>query len=101
MEKQQKYRMPAEMALTGSCINNPNFEPNTRSAIKRDVAKRICHACFIENECLEEAISNPSDDGIKGGTSDKERRAIRSERKRAATLLVTDMPIEINQQIAS
>lgn len=45
-------------------------------------ARRICRQCPVTAECLEVALSRPahSDEGIWGGTTPKERRAIRAAR---------------------
>ena len=47
-----------------------------------EMARRICRQCPVTAECLEVALSRPahSDEGIWGGTTPKERRAIRAER---------------------
>lgn len=46
-------------------------------------ARRICRRCPVQTECLEAALAKPQhedDYGIWGGTSPKERRALRAER---------------------
>ena len=47
-----------------------------------EMARRICRQCPVTAECLEVALSRPahSDEGIWGGTTPKERRAIRAGR---------------------
>ncbi len=47
-----------------------------------EMARRICRQCPVTAECLEVALSRPahSDEGIWGGTSPRERRALRAER---------------------
>ena len=40
-------------------------------------AKKICQICPVRLNCLEEALSNPSEYGIWGGTSEEERAHIR------------------------
>ena len=47
-----------------------------------EMARRICRQCPVTAECLEVALSRPahSDEGIWGGTTPKERRAIRAAR---------------------
>ena len=47
-----------------------------------DEAKAICAACTVRAECLEYALANNEQFGIWGGTSNRERRAIRSRRRR-------------------
>lgn len=48
-------------------------------------AKSICRGCSVVNECLQWALADPLMDGIFGGTTQGERRAIR--RRRAAKRL--------------
>jgi WhiB family redox-sensing transcriptional regulator len=45
-------------------------------------ARRICRRCPVQTECLEVALARPAegDVGIWGGTSARERRALRAER---------------------
>lgn len=43
-----------------------------------DEAKRICHRCPAQNQCLAWALENGITDGVWGGTTENERRAIRS-----------------------
>jgi WhiB family transcriptional regulator, redox-sensing transcriptional regulator len=40
-------------------------------------AKRICGGCPVADQCLKEALENPWIDGIWGGTTTKERDAMR------------------------
>lgn len=43
-----------------------------------DEAKRICHRCPAQNQCLAWALKTGITDGVWGGTTENERRAIRS-----------------------
>lgn len=45
-------------------------------------AARVCAGCPVADRCLEYAIENRLDDGVWGGTTEKQRRKLR--RKRAA-----------------
>lgn len=45
-------------------------------------AKAICAKCPYRMQCLEYAINDPSLLGIWGGTTERQRRTIRSEKKR-------------------
>ncbi|HZL80411.1 MAG TPA: WhiB family transcriptional regulator [Demequina sp.] len=40
-------------------------------------AKAICHRCDIEAACLAAAIADPELEGVWGGTSQRERQALR------------------------
>ena len=44
-------------------------------------AKAICNSCPVINECLEFAVERKERFGIWGGKSERERRAIRKERR--------------------
>jgi WhiB family redox-sensing transcriptional regulator len=43
-----------------------------------DQAKRICHACRVQQGCLAWALELGIESGIWGGTTEDERRAIRA-----------------------
>ena len=45
------------------------------------LAKTVCHRCPSENECLEYALDSNQDNGVWGGRSEEERRAIRRQRQ--------------------
>ena len=42
-------------------------------------AKAVCRRCPVRAECLSEALASPQD-GVWGGTTEAERRAIRQGR---------------------
>ena len=46
-------------------------------------AKRTCAACDVTAECLAYALADPSLEGVWGGTSVRERQAMRRERREA------------------
>jgi WhiB family redox-sensing transcriptional regulator len=50
-----------------------------------DAAKRICDGCEVNAECLDYAISHNETLGIWGGTTLRERKAIRTLLEIAAT----------------
>jgi WhiB family redox-sensing transcriptional regulator len=46
-------------------------------------AKAVCQSCLVVEECLAEAMSNPSLQGVWGGTSHAERtRLLRKTRRK-------------------
>jgi len=47
-------------------------------------AKRVCAACEVRAECLEYALEHRIRDGVWGGTSERERRALLNARDLAA-----------------
>lgn len=42
--------------------------------------KAICMQCSVMHDCLEYAIQNPDMQGVWGGTSERERAALRLQR---------------------
>lgn len=48
-------------------------------------AKRMCKGCEVRTECLEAALANDERFGVWGGKTERERRALRRERRVAAT----------------
>jgi WhiB family redox-sensing transcriptional regulator len=49
-----------------------------------DPARAVCAGCPVRAECLDHALANVEMFGVWGGTSERERRAIRRNRARAA-----------------
>jgi WhiB family redox-sensing transcriptional regulator len=47
-------------------------------------AKRVCAECVVRDECLEHALAHGERFGVWGGTSERERRRIRRQRRTAA-----------------
>jgi WhiB family redox-sensing transcriptional regulator len=55
----------------------------TGTALRQiDEAKRICRVCPAQIQCLAWALDNGVTDGVWGGTTPDERRAIRSRSRR-------------------
>lgn len=44
-------------------------------------ARGMCAMCPVRVECLEHALANPSICGLRGGTDEREREAIRRLRQ--------------------
>lgn len=63
-----------------ACTNVPSewFFPGRGEDTAR--AKAVCADCPVRIECLEYAVRNGEKYGIWGGTSERERRAIRKQR---------------------
>jgi WhiB family transcriptional regulator, redox-sensing transcriptional regulator len=55
----------------------------TRHYVSKDIAdaKAICRGCFVRPECLEYALETGIEEGIWGGTTERERRLLRRKRK--------------------
>lgn len=47
-------------------------------------AKRVCASCPVQAECLEYALANDERYGVWGGTSERERRALKQLRRASA-----------------
>jgi WhiB family redox-sensing transcriptional regulator len=60
------------------------FYPTTDE--EADDARRICDACAVKSECLEYALARREKDGIWGGATERDRRRIIRQRRRAARL---------------
>lgn len=41
-------------------------------------AKQVCHACLVRKTCLSWAIKHYQDYGVWGGTTERERQALRT-----------------------
>lgn len=58
-----------------------DFFPNDGTGVEQ--AKKVCHECPVENECLEYALTYRIDHGVWGGHSERERRRILRQRRLA------------------
>lgn len=53
------------------------------------VAREICDGCEVRTECLEYALARREKDGVWGGATERDRRRIIRQRRRAARLAQT------------
>lgn len=53
------------------------FFPTATDSSRATKAKSICDVCRVATQCLEYAVANPELEGVWGGTSFRERQAIR------------------------
>ena len=63
--------------------NCKDEDPNMFLSSKPEViatVKKICARCVVKEECLTYALKNAIEDGVWGGLSEKERRALRQRR---------------------
>lgn len=58
------------------------FEPS--NPYTEELAKQVCDHCPVRTDCLAEALNDGLDDGIWGGLTAEERRALRRAKTRAA-----------------
>jgi WhiB family redox-sensing transcriptional regulator len=49
-------------------------------------AKRVCVGCEVRTDCLEDALLKDERYGVRGGKSERERRKINRDRRRAVTV---------------
>lgn len=60
------------------------FPEGQGGAAVPEAAKAACAACPVRTDCLDFALTNGIKAGYWGGTSQRQRRQIRSARRRAA-----------------
>lgn len=73
----------------GECIGLSADFFHPRRGQPTEPAKAICAGCPVQKDCLEYALVNFLKVGVWGGTSERERRLIRRERRTAARLGVS------------
>jgi len=61
-----------------ACIEHPtvNFHPGRGESTAP--ARAVCATCLVRPECLTYALEEGMDDGVWGGTTGKDRRAIKA-----------------------
>lgn len=74
-----------EWQLHGNCVGvDPElFFPGRGESSKE--AKAVCQDCPVKVDCLEYALANAEKFGVWGGASERERRRMRSMRRRMAS----------------
>jgi WhiB family redox-sensing transcriptional regulator len=58
------------------------FYPETEDDV--DDAKSVCGGCGVQETCLEFALQGREKEGVWGGATEKERRRILRQRRRAS-----------------
>ena len=68
----------------GACrgLDPEIFYPATDEEAEQ--AKAVCSLCGVQEACLERALGRREKDGIWGGATEKERRRIIRQRRRAS-----------------
>jgi WhiB family redox-sensing transcriptional regulator len=81
----RRHRCPTPPALVaGSWVERAacrgsGFAPYfPRAGVSADPAKAVCGQCPVRGECLDFALQHPQLQGVWGGTSDADRRELRS-----------------------
>lgn len=57
------------------------FFPSQGDWVTERMAKAVCAQCIVQNECLEFALTEKIKGGIFGGTSERQRRRMRRDRR--------------------
>jgi len=65
-----------------NCVGTDQDEFFPERGSSTVIAKAICKECKVREECLEFAVVRKERFGIWGGKSERERRAIRRERRK-------------------
>lgn len=76
------WRDQAACARPG--VNLDLFFPDPGQRGKVAKARRICARCPVQAPCLEDALAHPADEGIRAGTTAKDRGRLRARRAGAA-----------------
>lgn len=62
-----------------ACKTRPDLDWFPGRGVPLTEQKKVCASCPVKDACLEAALRNGEKDGVWGGTSERERRAIRRE----------------------
>lgn len=83
--RRPKYDTAPAGLMRSGCrrlVQKKAFFPEKGASSKE--ARAVCDACPIQATCLEYALDHDERFGIWGGTSERERRALRRARRRAS-----------------
>ena len=78
---------PFAWMAQGACVGAPSelFFPNdTEHEVIRQ-AKALCQTCPVLKTCADHAFTHREDYGVWGGMSERDRRRIRRQRRKART----------------
>lgn len=80
----------ARWASQGACLDSdPDLffpiAPSGPALQQAAKAKAICARCLVRTDCLSYALETGQDAGVWGGTTEEERRQIRTERMSGPT----------------
>ena len=67
----------------GACrgLDATIFHPDPTKGQTASQALAVCDGCVIQKKCLDFALSAREDVGVWGGTTERERRRIRRQRR--------------------
>jgi WhiB family redox-sensing transcriptional regulator len=75
---------PTPWAADALCVEYPEVEFFPERGQDSRPAKAVCARCLVRFECRDYAIAEGIKFGIWGGTSERERRSMRSPRRTVA-----------------
>ncbi len=80
--------IPEEFAwmLRAECRGADTREFFPSNGLGVEAAQQICRTCPVAAECLEYALEHRIEQGVWGGASERERRRILRQRRRAASV---------------
>ena len=83
------FSMPPRWVLRANCAGTDpeSFYPHRGQ--RAAAAIRVCRRCPVLAECLESALEQ-REEGVWGGTTERQRQRIRAQRRRAAKQSTTD-----------
>ena len=71
--------MEAEWSLEGACLDSEPDALFVRGAAQQ-MAKQVCMSSPVIAECLADALDNHTEFGVRGGMTERERRALLKSR---------------------
>lgn len=76
---------PFAWMAQGACVGAPSelFFPNDTDYETITDAKRLCQTCPVLETCADHALTFREDYGVWGGMSERDRRRIRRQRRKA------------------
>jgi WhiB family redox-sensing transcriptional regulator len=75
---------PPEWHAKAACRGMAGFLPQRGEWRQMRAAVAVCAGCPVRDRCLSEALDDPRLVGVWGGTTGRDRRAMRAERQPAA-----------------
>lgn len=78
---------PSEGWQESSLCSDPGIDPDIffpSDGAGVEVARKICAICPVIAPCLEDALTRREINGVRGGTSERERKRILKSRRAAA-----------------
>jgi WhiB family redox-sensing transcriptional regulator len=86
MRRMSPFVQPEPWLDFAACVGKDAaiFFPGRGDTHAMRAAKAICDGCTVRAQCLDYALEHGEHHGVWGGVSERERRRIRSRRRRGA-----------------